>query len=154
MKIYYFVSGIHFYLTGMQKCILSMKWFTKGEIFTSCFNFDLNRSASKKKMCSEVSIFKPCQNTFPPCKSDNEYSMGIVSRSSQSIKIDSNQLILSNDNGNRCKSINWIAVSNRYYRFFMILPIYNAKSDIVVFGHKLNSTAEKTHPRVTTDQQT
>ena len=109
---------------------------------------------SKKKMSSKMSIFKPCQNTFPPCKSDNEYSMGIVSRSSQSIKIDSNQLILSNDNGNRCKSINWNAVSNRYYRFFMILPIYNAKSDIVVFGHKLNSTAEKTHPRVTTDQQT
>ena len=45
---------------------LSMKWFTKGEIFTSCFNFDLNRSASKKKMCSEVSIFKPCQKTFAP----------------------------------------------------------------------------------------
>ena len=31
---------------------------TKGEIFTSCFNFDLNRSASKKKVCSKVSIFK------------------------------------------------------------------------------------------------
>ena len=45
---------------------LSMEWFTKGEIFTSCFNFDLNRSASKKKMCSEVSIFKPCQKTFAP----------------------------------------------------------------------------------------
>ena len=28
---------------------LSMNWFTKGEIFTSCLNFDLNQSASKKK---------------------------------------------------------------------------------------------------------
>ena len=36
---------------------LSMKWFTKGEIFTSCFNFYLNRSASKKKMCSKMYIF-------------------------------------------------------------------------------------------------
>ena len=36
----------------------------------------------------------------------------------------------------------------------MILTIYNGKSDIVVFWHKLNITAEKTHPRVTTDQQT
>ena len=34
-----------------------MKWFTKGEIFTYCFNFDLNRIASKKKMCSKMSIF-------------------------------------------------------------------------------------------------
>ena len=39
----------------------------------------------------------------------------------------------------------------------MILTIYNGKSDIVVvvvFWHQLNSTAEKTHPRITTDQQT
>ena len=36
----------------------------------------------------------------------------------------------------------------------MILTIYNGKSDIVVLWHiELNSTAEKTHPRVTTDQQ-
>ena len=50
-----------------------MKWFTKGEIFTSCFNFDLNRSAGKKKMCSKMSIFKPCQKTFPaPLVNDNE----------------------------------------------------------------------------------
>ena len=61
-----FVSGIHFYLIGMQKCILSIKWFTKGEIFPSCFNFDLNRSASKKKMCSKMSIFKRCGKTFRP----------------------------------------------------------------------------------------
>ena len=58
----------------MQKCIecprfLSMKWFTKGEIFTSCFNFDLNRSVSKKKRGSKMSIFKPCQkNVSRPCK--------------------------------------------------------------------------------------
>ena len=36
----------------------------------------------------------------------------------------------------------------------MILTIYNGKSDIIVFWHKLNSTAKKTHPRVTIDQQT
>ena len=36
---------------------LSLKWFTMGELFTSCFNFDLNRSASRKKMCSKMSIF-------------------------------------------------------------------------------------------------
>ena len=62
MKIYYFVSGIHFHLIGMQNVssargFLSMKWFTKGEIFTSCFNFDLNRSASKKKMCAKKCLF-------------------------------------------------------------------------------------------------
>ena len=40
-------------------------------------------------------------------------------------------------------------------RFFMILTIYNeSESDIVVFWRKLNSTAGKTHPRVTTDLQT
>ena len=49
-----------------------MKWFTKGEIFTSCFNFDLNRSASKKKKGSKMSIFKPCQKMFPPLVNDNE----------------------------------------------------------------------------------
>ena len=49
-----------------------MKWFTKGEIFTSCFNFDLNRSASKKKRGSKMSIFKPCQKMFPPPVNDNE----------------------------------------------------------------------------------
>ena len=80
-KIYYFVSGIHFHLIGMQKCIESpwtfkqLKWFTKGEIFTSCFNFDLNRSASKKKRGSKMSIFKPCQKTFPPLVNDNEQGL-------------------------------------------------------------------------------
>ena len=49
-----------------------MKWFTKGEIFRSCFNFDLNRSASKKERGSNMSIFKPCQKTFPPLVNDNE----------------------------------------------------------------------------------
>ena len=43
-----------------------MKWFTKGEIFTSCFNVDLDRSASKKEMCAKMSVFKACQKTFPP----------------------------------------------------------------------------------------
>ena len=83
------------------------------------------------------------------------YTPGVVNRQkSVSIKIESNQVILSIDNGNWWKSINKIAVSNRYYRFFMILTIYNGKSYIVVYWHKLNSTAEKTRPRVTTDQQT
>ena len=36
---------------------LSIKLFTKGEIYTSCFNFDQNRSASKKKMCSKCLFF-------------------------------------------------------------------------------------------------
>ena len=49
-----------------------MKWFKKGEILTSCFNFDLNRSASKKKKGSKMSIFKPCQKMFPPLVNDNE----------------------------------------------------------------------------------
>ena len=41
------------------------------------------------------------------------------------------------------------------YRFFMILTIYiKRNSAIVVFWHELDSTAEKTHPRGTTDQQT
>ena len=35
----------------------------------------------------------------------------------------------------------------------MTLTIYNGMSDIVVFWHKLNSTAEKTRDGVTTDQQ-
>ena len=52
-----------------------MKWFKKGEIFTSCFNFDLNRSASKKKRGSKMSIFKPCQKTFPPLVNDNEQGL-------------------------------------------------------------------------------
>ena len=77
MKIYYFVSGIHFHLIGMQNVssargFLSMKWFTKGEIFTSCFNFDLNRSASKKKRGSKMSIFKPCQKNVSPLTNDNK----------------------------------------------------------------------------------
>ena len=38
-------------------------------------------------------------------------------------------------------------MSNRYYQFLIISKIYNGKSDIVVFWHKLDSTAEKTHPR-------
>ena len=37
------------------------------------------------------------------------------------------------------------------YAFFMILTIFNGKSDIVVFRYTLISTAEKTHPRVKTD---
>ena len=49
-----------------------MKWFTKGEIFTSCFNFDLNRSASKKKRGSKMSIFKPFSKNVSPLVNDNE----------------------------------------------------------------------------------
>ena len=59
---------------------------------------------------------------------------------------------LSIDKGNRSKSINWIAVSNRYYRFFMVLMIDNFKSAIIVFWH--DSTARITHPRVTSDLET
>ena len=50
-----------------------MKWFTKGEIFTTCCNVDLNRSASEKKTCAKMSIFKPCQKDDPPpLVNDNE----------------------------------------------------------------------------------
>ena len=42
-----------------------MKRFTKGEIFTYCFNFDLNRSASKKKMFSKMSICSLVKNVSP-----------------------------------------------------------------------------------------
>ena len=72
-KIYYFVSGIHFHLIGMQKCIESLwtfkqlKWFTKGEIFTSCFNFDLKQSASRKKKVLKNNLFLSLVKTpFPP----------------------------------------------------------------------------------------
>ena len=44
---------------------------TKGEIFTSCFNFDLNRSASKKKMCSKC-LFLSIVKKRPPLVNDNE----------------------------------------------------------------------------------
>ena len=37
---------------------------------------------------------------------------------------------------------------------FHDLMIYNGKSNIVVFLHKLNITAEKSHAKVTTDEQT
>ena len=45
-------------------------------------------------------------------------------------------------------------VSNHYYWFFMILTIYNGSPPILFFWHKLDSAAKKTHPRVTTNQQT
>ena len=55
---------------------LSMKWFTKGEIFTSCFNFDLNQSASKKKMCStNMSVFYNCQKNISLLVNDNEQGL-------------------------------------------------------------------------------
>ena len=44
---------------------LSMKWFTKGEIFTFCFNFDLNRRASKEKMGSKCLFFSLFKKRFP-----------------------------------------------------------------------------------------
>ena len=75
-KIYYFVSGIHFHLIGIPKCIGCPRIFKhemvhKDKIFTSCFNFDLNRSASKTKKGSKMSILKPCQK-HPPLVNDNE----------------------------------------------------------------------------------
>ena len=51
---------------------LSMKWFMKGEVFTSCFNFDLNQSGSKKKMCSKMSIFLALSKNVSPLVNDNE----------------------------------------------------------------------------------
>ena len=47
------------------------------------------------------------------------------------------------------------AAPNRYYRFFMVLIIYNGSP--LFLGHALDSTArtaKKTHSRVTSDQQT
>ena len=52
-----------------------------------------------------------------------------ISRSSQSIKIDSNQVISSIDNGNQWRRYTKLLC---HHRFFMILTIYNGKSDIVV----------------------
>ena len=54
---------------------LSLKWFTKGETFTSCFNFDLSQSASKKKMCSKMSLFNPCKKNISPPVNDNEQGL-------------------------------------------------------------------------------
>ena len=46
-----------------------MKWFTKGEILTSCFNFDLNRSASKRKnVFKNVCFLALSKNVCPPIK--------------------------------------------------------------------------------------
>ena len=49
-----------------------MKWFTKGKYLPPVSIFDPNRSASKKKMCSKLSIFQSCQKTFPLLINDNE----------------------------------------------------------------------------------
>ena len=48
-----------------------MKWFTKGEIFTSCFNFDQNRSASKKK-CVQKCLFLSLVKNVSRLVNDNE----------------------------------------------------------------------------------
>ena len=48
-----------------------MKWFTKGEIFTTCFNFDLNRSASEKK-CVQKCLFLSFVKRRPPLLNGNE----------------------------------------------------------------------------------
>ena len=72
-----------------------MKWFTKGEIFRSCFNFDLNRSASKKKKSSKMSIFEPCQKKFPLLVNDNEQGpSGRAQRKIDNIFIESKDGIL------------------------------------------------------------
>ena len=50
-----------------------MKWFTKGDIFTTCFNFDLNRSASEKKKCVQKCLFLSLvKRRFLPLVNDNE----------------------------------------------------------------------------------
>ena len=61
----YFLTGIDFNLLSMQKDVkcpricFSIKRFTKGKIFTSCFNFDQNWSTSEEKKCPEdVSLRK------------------------------------------------------------------------------------------------
>ena len=53
--------------------------------------------------------------------------------SSQSIKISSNRVILSIDNGNHWKSMNWIPVSDWYYRLFTALTIYNGSPPLFFF---------------------
>ena len=53
-----------------------MKWFTKGEIFTSCFNFDLNRSASKKKMCSKCLFLSILKKRAPLVNDDEQGPSG------------------------------------------------------------------------------
>ena len=49
---------------------LSMKWFTKGEIFTSCFNFDLNRGTSNILLALSKNV------QVPPLVNDNEKGVG------------------------------------------------------------------------------
>ena len=51
---------------------LSMKWFTKGEIFTSCFNFDLIGVLVRKKCVKKCLFFSLVKKTFPPIVNDNE----------------------------------------------------------------------------------
>ena len=46
-----------------------------------------------------------------------------------------------------------MAVSNQYYRFFMIFMIYNGTLTSLFFGIRYDSTAKKKHPPVTTDDQ-
>ena len=68
--LHHFVLNFWDYLTqGASHTILFTLFI---EIVTTCFNVDLNRSASEKKLCSKMSIFKPCQKTFPPLVNDNE----------------------------------------------------------------------------------
>ena len=74
------VYALHRFLRSVSSTrgFLSMKWFTKGEIFTTRFDFDLNRSTSEKKMCSKMSMFKPCQKTFPPLVNGNEQKEKLI----------------------------------------------------------------------------
>ena len=51
-----------------------MKWLTKGEIFISCFNFDLNRSANKEKnVFKNVYFLALSENVSLHC---NDYEQG------------------------------------------------------------------------------
>ena len=48
---------------------LSIKWFSKGKMFVSCFNFDRNQSASKKKCVQKCLFFSLVKKRPPPpCK--------------------------------------------------------------------------------------
>ena len=69
---------MHFHLILTYKNVLSahgflsMKWFTKGEVFTSCFNFNLNQSASKKKNVFKNVYFLAWSKNVSPLVNDNE----------------------------------------------------------------------------------
>ena len=62
-----------YHLNSMQKYIECPRIFKhemvhKGWNISTCFNFDLNRGASKKKLCSRMPFLALSKIVSPPCK--------------------------------------------------------------------------------------